>query len=449
MEPNLVQNTPQTQEITPESSSSKNKFLILGLIAFLLLILFSLGLYFLNRSNEAKNKEGKTVSTKTTANPSSETKIEDPKSISFIRNGDIWTANLDGSNEKQITNNGNVWDYRWIPNTNKIIYYTISRTNNTVSISILDTDNNQETLIRQNPIPRGDLVGSFRLSPDGKKLLLGGVLVGNSNELHLYDLETNTEKVIISGAAYSNAIFSPDSKQLALIDSTDNIIVLSLEDGSKKTLTNFATLEEIDIRAGSLQPSCGSSASSCYDHPQEVLAWMPNGKDIIYNFGDAGQGAQEQHAYLYKINVDTKKTTKLTQSGPGLEGTFFDIGKDGKTIYYRVGKETIVDSKGKIAGSDVSKLSGYELFQKGYSTQTYAFIKSTNLESGKTISLLSLPEGVYLGTSETIKALPSGKQIIYSFFNESNTKNEIRTMNADGANNHKILDNATNPQWKI
>ena len=348
--------------------------------------------------------------------------LDKPIETSFLRKGNIWLANEDGTNQKQLTKEGNIEDYYWIPKTNKVVFYErIDIQQGTqINIKILNLDNDEERIIHtkihteKTQCSSDECISpnyhfSMRVSPDGKKIAYAYDLVDKN--LVIYDIDTGEEKEV--EAEKIDPVFSPDSQYLAGCHDS-NIFIYSLKDNSLKQLTNFTTPKNYsDYRN--------------YESPRHIIGWLQNSNRILYYFGNYGLGADidKETYHIYSIESTSKNTENLTKSGSQEIDNFLDQSPGSKDIYYLVTKR---GTQEKLVKRDIE--SNQEV----------------DISLSQTASrLLSLQE---------LKISPNGSLVIYEWLAGTTingrylTNPEIWEMDTKGANNHKIIDDASNPKWK-
>src|SRR5580658_4559055 len=125
------------------------------------------------------------------AAPSSYRPARTPSGFYFIRNGDVWSADVDGSNQRQITKEGDIEHYFYSPQTGKIVYdaiiedaaqiKTMDPTTGAVEVMYANRDDAGSRRPHKRLTPRAlELAGPgyhyvcFWVSPDGMKIALCG-----------------------------------------------------------------------------------------------------------------------------------------------------------------------------------------------------------------------------------------------------------------------------------
>lgn len=106
----------------PPIPSKRNKVLLLAFCTYSVLVLFTFAsaIYIRSKSKNI-NIPASTPTQIATLSPTI-SNFKPAKGIAFLRNGDVWKANINGSNEQQITNVGNITTFKWLPLSNKLIY---------------------------------------------------------------------------------------------------------------------------------------------------------------------------------------------------------------------------------------------------------------------------------------------------------------------------------------
>jgi hypothetical protein len=77
-----------------------------------------------------------TSSAMTLQQPATSSPINIPSGIFFLRNGDIWSAKTDGSNQSQVTNEAGIGEYVWVPKTSSLVFDRIDEQPDTITVEV-------------------------------------------------------------------------------------------------------------------------------------------------------------------------------------------------------------------------------------------------------------------------------------------------------------------------
>ncbi|MVM30068.1 prolyl oligopeptidase family serine peptidase [Spirosoma sp. HMF4905] len=162
----------------------------------------------------------------------------------------------------------------------------------------------------------GFSVGSFVISPDGKKIAFDAsknpdLINGHTSDLYVLTLgDTITRKIVSLKGPDQNPVWSPDGQQIAFTTANENefyfytnrlIATVSATGGTPKILTNT------------------------FDENANLLEWTADG--ILFS------GFQKTAAHLFRIDPTTLKTERLTKPD-NLMATQFSFSKDGQQMAF-------------------------------------------------------------------------------------------------------------------
>ncbi len=229
----------------------------------------------------------------------------------FIRNLDIWTMNIDGSDQKQITFTNDNGYPSWSPDGEKIVFHSERSNPGVYNIYIINADGTGLKKITYSTSPDTNLYPTW--SSDGSKIYFNGrrsgteyIFIADSDGIILnsysfasppvylsvspderfiyYNLSSVAYKKLISTGSFSQLIFgssltsiSPDGKTLAYSDTT------SISFYDINTNTNYNSFSG--------------------DQP----CWTPDGKSIVYKSTLTND--------IWSINIDGTNQRPLTTSG--------------------------------------------------------------------------------------------------------------------------------------
>lgn len=162
----------------------------------------------------------------------------------------------------------------------------------------------------------GFSVGSFSISPDGRKIAFDAtrnpdLINGHTSDLYLLTLgDTTTRKLVALKGPDTNPVWSPDGKQLAFNTANENeayfysnrlIAIVSAEGGSPKLLSN------------------------AFDENANLLEWTPSG--ILFS------GFQKTSSHLFRLDPATQKIDQLTKPD-NLLASQFSFSKDYRQVAF-------------------------------------------------------------------------------------------------------------------
>jgi dipeptidyl aminopeptidase/acylaminoacyl peptidase len=162
----------------------------------------------------------------------------------------------------------------------------------------------------------GFSVGSFVVSPDGKKIAFDAsknpdLINGHTSDLYVLALgDTITHKIVSLKGPDQNPVWSPDGQKIAFTTANENefyfytnrlIATVSASGGTPKILTNT------------------------FDENANLLEWTADG--ILFS------GFQKTAAHLFRIDPATQKTERLTKPD-NLMATQFSFSKDGQHMAF-------------------------------------------------------------------------------------------------------------------
>ena len=190
----------------------------------------------------------------------------------------------------------------------------------------------------------GFSVGSFVVSPDGKKIAFDAsknpdLINNHTSDLYVLTLgDTLTRKIVSLKGPDQNPVWSPDGQQIAFTTANENefyfytnrlIATVSATGGTPKMLTNT------------------------FDENANLLEWTPDG--ILFS------GYQKTSAHLFRLNLATQKIDRLTKPD-NLIATQFSFSKDSRQMAF-VG--ALPNQYGEIQTSAVSTFAPKTLTDMG------------------------------------------------------------------------------------
>ena len=239
--------------------------------------------------------------------------------------GDIWTMNADGSNQREIADGGS---HFWSPDGDRFVFLgTIPGCTGPfgIGISVVNLDGSNQT-----SVACGGQLGRPIWSPDGSRIAYSG-----SDPTGLWVVnEDGTNPTRISQATLNPPVWSPDSTQLAfgvgtisVVDADgSNLTLLADESSHPAWSPDGRRIAFSSVRSGVtkdlyVMDSDGSNQTALthYDAEPEPelrfineISWSPKGEKIAFSMQLGGD--QE----IYVINADGSGLTQLTDN-PGID----------------------------------------------------------------------------------------------------------------------------------
>ena len=195
----------------------------------------------------------------------------------------IWTMNIDGSNQKRITEKEGLFA-EWSPDGKTLIFS--GRRNGVWEILMIPSNGGEESNLSNNfrkaKKPGWGAICSYH--PNGKSIVYTHV---REKVLYAMDLETNVIKQLSpSNHKYTNPAFSKDGLSIAVIrkisDSYD-LITISPDGKNGKVIAKKAL---------------------SYSRP----AWSNSGKELLF------VGMVNKNQEIFKINIETGEEIQLTNN---------------------------------------------------------------------------------------------------------------------------------------
>ncbi len=421
---------------------------ILIILGIILIIGIIIGTYYLGNSGIFKS-QSKVAKPKATTITPSPIPVKKPVNIIFLRKNNLWIADIDGSNQRQLTNTNNApgvpseAPFKQIPNSTKIVYMVFSSIGNKLSdsLNILDL-NTKETMVIHNfslELNRSYLVYlEFDVSANGEKIvyMVGLPFNGPSDDdkVFIYDIKTGTEKVIT--AKYLRSIISPDGKRLISLGADNNINIFNIDDQSYIPLTNYKNPQDPIFN----DPK---AIAKFEDVMNDSLVWSPDGQKIIYSFGNFGHGWPVTDN-IRQVDINSKEDVALTYSGINETNQLLDQ-DDSSNIYYLSIESITLDPSGKPAPKDL--YIGYDLSQQGYKVESKARLKKFNKISKQTTILKELPSEFAANAASHWQFDSGSQKFLYSKMTQPYAPDETRIFDVNAQQDSKLMDDAFASQW--
>ena len=321
-------------------------------------------------------------------------------------NSEIYVMDADGGNQRRLTENPKNDQFpSWSPDGERIAFMS-DREGNFLhfDIYVMDADGGNQQNITNNPFD--ERYPSW--SPDGERIAFSSRREGNfenkfgiTDEIYVMDADgKNTRRLTNNRKTDSSPSWSPDGKRVVFSSDRDGnrenyeIYVMDADGANPQRLTN----------------------NDFYDaHP----SWSPDGKRIVFSSDRDGHfiGEFGITSEIYVMDADGKNTRRLTNNRK--RDSFPSWSPDGKWIAFASDRK----------GDDVN----YEIYVMDADGGNQRRLTNNRVDD----------------TSPSWS--PDGKRIVFTSDKKGNHENyEIYVMDNDGGNqqnltNHPHLD--TNPEW--
>lgn len=256
--------------------------------------------------------------------------------IAFVRNKNIWLIEADGQNQSPLTQDHDVWEFRWSPDGKKIAF--VSRRPHDLEIYIMDEDGKNQIRLTDNEIYDGQICWA----PDNNQIAFASerketepakkIYLMNTDGENETKLTTNNKKQVWE----SQPAWSPDGKKIAF--------------ASTGTFGEFIYLKNVDGK--NIERLNKGRAEDC-----EALCWSPDGAKIAY-VATIGAGIPTPHGpsefiqSIRIIDMGTKTNTELCKEEKSIRIDSFSWSPDGQKIAFVSNRNDnheiyVVDANGK------------------------------------------------------------------------------------------------------
>ncbi len=252
--------------------------------------------------------------------------------ITFVSDDQIWTMNVDGSNQRQLTyrtESGHCNEPCWSPDGNKIVFES-DRDGGLWEVYIMNADGSNQTRLTNGPHHKYHPVWS----PDGKKIAF--VLMNGGPDIYVINADgSNQTQLTYAHEWDTEPAWSPDSskiiwvRDIGISDGRFVFLVMNA-DGSNQTQLMFPA-DFWDPKAHVLMPAWSPDgkkiAFSCFRDIYTMKpdgsgwrqltsqsgqnhdpAWSPDSKKIVFSSDRDGNWE------LYIMDANGRNETRLTQT---------------------------------------------------------------------------------------------------------------------------------------
>jgi hypothetical protein len=237
----------------------------------------------------------------------------------------ISTVNLDGSDRRDLTFEGNARHPVWSPDGTKIAFthFNTATANQDSDIFVMDADGNN-----QKRLTNAQHADAATWSPDGSRIAFHGITMGllGRNLLYIMDADGTNQRIICSlGNGSWSLAWSPDGSKLAASGTFDSVFLVNVDDGNMTRIT---------------EPPGGGP----YD---TYPAWSPDGSKIAFTRWTDCDFNDCYTPRLWVVSADGSNPQMLNDYFPGYEpawspdgakivcaadGDLFEINTDGNGI---------------------------------------------------------------------------------------------------------------------
>ncbi len=432
----------------PKNSSLLKWFITIIVVALLFSGITYLAIIFKSSNSHQSIKVLSTVDKNVINSPTVSSPIMVSKQIAFLRNGDIWMSDENGKDQKKITSNTHIEGFKRIPNSTKIVYYSVSNTNpSNIRTSIVDWDTLAEKAVHEVTVdfsghggPGLDLLYYLTVSPDGKKIAYSEGLIYPNEGFMVYDIASGKEELYTKCA--NDPVFSQDGSIIANI-LWGNIIICSSVNNDPEILTNFT------------DPRSYKGDYAKYAYPHSIIGWSKDDQKIYYVISNMGAGNYEWTTVnnIEAVDVKSRQVEKTTDFPPGKYTRPLDFYSNNNTISYIQISNIVYDKSGKQAGGEINNMYGAQFDSQGYRISSNLSLQNLNLDNLRSSELLSPSNFSQIfpdkfSTFYTIS--PDGDKFLYNrsrLVSGHTDQKDIWQLTLNNKISSLLIEDATNPQW--
>ena len=231
----------------------------------------------------------------------------DGTKIAFVRFGDVYVSNVDGTEERRLTDGtvvgrrGGDFEPSWSPDGSKIVFWRYELTNDRFDLFVVNADGTGERRLLTSPPPDTCTRTSPDWSPDGTEVLFkyGCRAAG----IYVVDADGTDQKRLRASMIGGEPAWSPDGTKIAFIDVAGDFYDLYVMNADGTNPVNVTNTPEVDESSPTWQPlpSCtikgtmgddflkGTSANDliCAKGGDDIVIDYKGGNDTL--LGDGGK----------------------------------------------------------------------------------------------------------------------------------------------------------------
>jgi TolB protein len=277
----------------------------------------------------------------------------------------IFTENLDGANQRQLTFEGDNGRPKWSPDGRKIAFG--SRANGKTWVAVMDADGSNQRLLVE-------ATGDPDWSPDGNQIAFSRPVVSVDGQIRpqIWVMNadgSNLRQITQSSTFKGGPSWSPDGTQMVFIliknpgsptDPQPTIGIMNADGTNERILT---TEDRVNVRH---EPD-GTTTVLETAHDANAPGWSPVDNRIAF-----WSGIENQYGQIWVINSDGTGSTQLTADPTHGNDDDPSWSPDGKKILFATGRSGrdelwVMDADGsnerKVSDNDAAPFPGRASWQ--------------------------------------------------------------------------------------
>ena len=240
--------------------------------------------------------------------------------IAFDNFDDIYAANIDGTNLKQLTTNpAHDFDPSWSPDGTRIAFRTDRDGED--EIYVMNADGSEQTNLTNNPAE--DYSPAW--SPDGTRIAFASTRDGAIGNIYVTNVDGSNVTRLTKSVGGEYPTWSPDGEKIAFISDTDFGPNINLKEGWDIFVMN----------------ADGSGLTRLTDSPggDKLPDWSPDGQRIIFQ---SDRDKTSHFTDIWVMNPDGTGQTRLTYNN----GYAPNWSPDGCYIVFSAGTLYVMNADG-------------------------------------------------------------------------------------------------------